>query len=249
MTHTATSPPGTTSPLGTITALGVAELKLLLRNRTAATLAFLLPLAGGVYFALMLPGDGGWAAAITFQLLFTLGFTVYLTATTALTARRQDLYLKRLRTGAASDAVVLTGLLLPVVLLAVAQTALLLGISFAAGAPWPERPGLFLLAVGGGAAMSCVAGVLTSGVTSTAEMAQLTTGPYFIALVFGSMVATAGEVDDWVAFVPGGAIGLLVRAAWGGPATQVTLALLSLALWTAAAYAASTRLFRWDPRT
>ncbi|MGM1065634.1 ABC transporter permease, partial [Saccharothrix sp. Mg75] len=232
----------TTSPLGMVTALGTAELKLLLRNRTAATLAFLLPLAGGAYFALVKPGDGGWAAAIAFQLLFTLGFTVYLTATTALTARRQDLYLKRLRTSAASDAVVLAGLLLPVVLLAVAQTALLLGVSFAAGAPWPERPGLFLLAVVGGAAMSCAVAVLTSGVTSTAEMAQITTGPYFVALVFGSVVATAGEVDDWVAFVPGGAVGLLVRAAWGGPTGQVVLALVSLVLWTAAAHAASTRL-------
>ncbi|NUT50986.1 MAG: ABC transporter permease, partial [Saccharothrix sp.] len=162
-----------------IAALGVAELKLLLRNRTAAAMAVLLPLAMGLFFAFTV-GDqpGGWTMVLTLQLLFSFGFTVYLTATTALTARRQDLYLKRLRTGAASDVVVLTGVLLPVVVLGLGQSLVLMGVSVAAGAPLPARPELLLVAVVGGVALSCAAGVATSGVTGTAELAQITTAPF-----------------------------------------------------------------------
>jgi ABC-2 type transport system permease protein len=232
-----------------ITALGVAELKLLLRNRTAAALAVLMPLATGLYFALAMDGgQTGWTMVVTLQLLFSFGFTVYVTVTTALTARRQDLYLKRLRTGAASDVVVLTGVLLPVVLLGLAQALVLLGISVAAGAPMPTRPELVVATLVGGLALSCAAAVFTSGVTGTAELAQITTAPFFFALVLGSLMALSGDPDPWVYLVPGSGLGTLIQAAWGGPTTHITPALLSLAIWTATATTLSTRLFRWDPR-
>jgi ABC-2 type transport system permease protein len=232
-----------------ITALGVAELKLLLRNRTAAALAVLMPLATGLYFALAMDGEQtGWTMVVTLQLLFSFGFTVYVTVTTALTARRQDLYLKRLRTGAASDVVVLTGILLPVVLLGLAQALVLLGISVAAGAPMPTRPELVVATLVGGLALSCAAAVFTSGVTGTAELAQITTAPFFFALVAGGLVGSGGAVDLPVFLVPGTGLGTLAAAAWGGPTDQVGPAALSLALWTIAATALATRFFRWDPR-
>jgi ABC-2 type transport system permease protein len=232
-----------------IAALGVAELKLLLRNRTAAALAVLMPLAAGIFFALRMDGEqGGWTMVVTLQLLFSFGFTVYVTVTTALTARRQDLYLKRLRTGAASDLVVLTGILLPVVLLGLAQAVVLLGISLAAGAPMPSRPELLLVAMVGGVALGCAAGVGTSGVTGTAELAQITTAPFFFALIVGGLFGTNGGVEAPVFLVPGTGLGTLIGAAWGGPTDQVGLAALSVAGWTAVATALSVRFFRWDPR-
>ncbi|WP_367129715.1 ABC transporter permease [Saccharothrix sp. HUAS TT1] len=232
-----------------ITALGVAELKLLLRNRTAAALAVLMPLAAGAYFALTMDGqEEGWPMVITLQLLFAFGFTVYVTVTTALTARRQDLYLKRLRTGAASDVVVLTGVLLPVAVLALVQSLVLLGIAVAAGAPLPARPELLALVLVGGTALACAAGVCTSGVTSTAELAQITTTPFFFALVIGGLIGQGGALDPWVFLVPGSGLGVLVQAAWGGPAGQVGPAALSLGLWIVAATGLAVRFFRWDPR-
>ncbi|MFD1146594.1 ABC transporter permease [Saccharothrix hoggarensis] len=233
-----------------ITALGVAELKLLLRNRTAAALALLMPLAAGLYFALAVGGDdNGWTMIVVLQLLFSLGFTVYVTVTTSLTARRQDLYLKRLRTGAASDVVVLTGILLPVVVLGLAQALVLLGVSVAAGAPMPTNPGLLALALVGGAALSCAAGVCTSGLTGTAELAQITTAPFFFALVVGGLMGLGGGDDPRVLLVPGSGLGLLTQAAWGGPTDAVGLALIATAQGTAVAVALSVRFFRWDPRT
>ncbi|MEU4743822.1 ABC transporter permease [Actinosynnema sp. NPDC023658] len=232
-----------------ITALAVAELKLLLRNRTAAVLAVLMPLAAGLYFPLSTDGEhGGWAAVVTLQLLFSFGFTVYVTVTTALTARRQDLYLKRLRTGAASDVVVLTGILLPVVLLGLAQAFLLLGVSLAAGAPLPARPELLAVAVVGGVVLACAAGVGTSGVTGTAELAQITTAPFFFALIVGGLLGANGAVDLPVFLVPGTGLGALVGAAWGGPTEQVGPAALSVLVWAAAGVGAAVRFFRWDPR-
>ncbi|CCH29923.1 ABC transporter permease [Actinosynnema sp. NPDC047251] len=228
-----------------ITALGVAELKMLLRNRTAAALAFAMPLAMGVWFATSL-GAEAWPVAITLQLLGSMGFTAYVTITTSLTSRRQDLYLKRLRTGAASDAVVLTGVVLPPVLLALVQVVLLLGVSLAAGAPLPQRPELVLLAVVGGVAMSAAAGVATSGITSTAELAQITTGPFFLALFAGGVWA-ANTSDPRALAVPGGGVADLVRVAWGGDG-RPELAALSLLGWTALGCVASLRLFRWDAR-
>ncbi|ONI80515.1 hypothetical protein ALI22I_45295 [Saccharothrix sp. ALI-22-I] len=232
-----------------ITALGVAELKLLLRNRTAAALAVLMPLAVGIFFALSMDGEqGGWTMVVALQLLFSFGFTVYVTVTTALTSRRQDLYLKRLRTGAASDVVVLTGILLPVVLLGLAQAFVLLGVSVAAGAPMPARPGLLVLALIGGSAISCAAGVATSGLTSTAELAQITTAPFFFALIVGGLMSLDGAPDIRVLLLPGTGLGTLIQAAWGGPTTHIGPALISTAAWIAAATALSTRFFRWDPR-
>ncbi|RKT54045.1 ABC transporter permease [Saccharothrix australiensis] len=229
-----------------IAALGLAELKLLLRNRTAASLAIVMPLLMGGYFTLAL-GDDGWPVAIMLALVCVLGFTVYVTTTSSLASRRQTLYLKRLRTGAASDSVVLTGILLPAVLLALVQVVLLLAVGLVAGAPLPARPELLALAVVGGAAMCCAAGVATSGVTSTAELAQITTGPFFFVLVGGGLWAL-NSTDVRALLVPGGGMADLVAAAWGAGG-RPGLAALSLLAWTAVGCALSFRVFRWDART
>jgi ABC-2 type transport system permease protein len=178
-----------------------------------------------------------------------LGFTVYMTVTTSLVARRQDLYLKRLRTGEASDRVVVLGLLVPTTVLGLAQAVVLLGISVAAGAPLPDRPLLLVLAVVGGAAMCCAVGVATSGITSTPELAQITTAPFFFAL-FGGAVWTlvSDTVDLRMLLVPGGQIAELVKAAWGGPVDDVGTAVASLVAWIAIGVGLAVRHFRWEPR-
>jgi ABC-2 type transport system permease protein len=229
-----------------ILALSRIELTLLLRNRTAAAMAVAMPLLLGGFFALSKVGD--WPVVIALQIVFTLAFTGYLACTTALVGRRQDLYLKRLRTGQASDATVLTGLLLPSALLGCAQAVLLLGVSVASGAPLPDRPLLALVAVLGGFAMACAVGVFTSAVTSTVELAQITTFPFFGALLVGVNWGLQPDTAEWVNVIPGAAVATLVRAAWGAPTDQVLPALAALAAWTAAGAFLSARYFRWEPR-
>ncbi|HEX6342056.1 ABC transporter permease [Umezawaea sp.] len=231
-----------------ILALSRTELTLLLRNKTAASLALAMPLLLG---ALLLVNDtSDWTLTITLQLVMMLGFTVYTTVTTSLVARRQDLYLKRLRTGEASDRVVVLGLLVPATALGLAQAVVLLGISRAAGAPLPDRPLLLVLAVVGGAAMCCAAGVVTSGITSTPELAQITTAPFFFALFGGALWTWASDtVDHRMLLVPGGQIAELVKAALGGATDNVVPATASLAAWTAIGAALAVRHFRWEPRT
>jgi ABC-2 type transport system permease protein len=230
-----------------ILALGRVELTLLLRNKSAAALALVVPLLTGVFFAM---SDWGLPVVVTLQLVMTLGFTVYVTATTSLVARRQDLYLKRLRTGEASDTTVLVGLLTPTVLLGCAQTLVLLTVNTVAGAPLPERPLLLVLAVLGGAVMCCAIGVATSGITSTAELAQITTAPFFFVVMGGAFWALSAETVDFrMLVVPGGQIAELVKAAWGGPTDHVAIAAAALIAWTAGGYALATRYFRWEPRS
>jgi ABC-2 type transport system permease protein len=231
-----------------ILALSRTELTLLLRNKTAAALALVTPLLVGAL--LLANGPEDWTFTITLQLVMMLGFTIYITVTTSLVSRRQDLYLKRLRTGEASDPVVVVGLLVPVALLGLGQTVLLLGLSVAAGAPLPERPLLLLLAVVGGIALCGAVGAATSGITSTPELAQITTAPFFFAL-FGGAVWTlvSDPVDLRMLLVPGGQIAELVKAAWGGPTDHVGQAVLVLVAWIALGYGLATRWFRWEPRS
>ncbi|MBW4716943.1 ABC transporter permease [Saccharothrix obliqua] len=231
-----------------ITALGMAEFKALVRNRTAAVLAFAMPLAMGVYFAAVAGDADAWTFIVALQLLCTMGFTAHMTTTTSLTARRQDHYLKRLRTGLASDAVVLTGVVLPAALLSLAQAVLLVGVSVVAGAPLPGRPDLLLAAIAGGVLASVLAGIATSGLTATAELAQITTTPFFAALLGGGLWVV-NSTDARALALPGGAVAELVAAAWGGGGGRLALAGLSLLGWAVAGAALSVRLFRWDARS
>lgn len=229
-----------------ILALSRVELALLSRNKTAMSMAIAMPLLLGGFFALGKVGD--WPVVIALQIVLVLACSGYLASTTALVSRRQDLYLKRLRTGQASDATVLTGLLLPNALLGCAQAVLLLAVSLASGAPLPDRPLLVLVAVLGGFAMTCAVGVFTSAITSTVELAQITTFPFFGALLVGVNWGLQPDTAQWVLAIPGAAVATLVRAAWGAPTDQVLLAVAALAAWTAAGVFLAARLFRWEPR-
>jgi ABC-2 type transport system permease protein len=203
--------------------LTAAELRLLLRNRIALVVATVSPLALGGFF-LLTSGEGGnldsTGDLAAMQLVMLLGFAVYVTPTMTLAARREQLYLKRLRSSPASAAGIVTGLMAPLMLLAVVQAVLLFT---ATGAVWeqaPGRPAVLVLALLVGCA-SCVGlAFLTAAFTRTSEAAQLTTLPGFFALVGGLVwvVATPPErVDVWQLAVPGAAVAQLARYGWDTP--------------------------------
>lgn len=234
--------------------LGRAELRLISRNRTVAFMALLFPLAMGAYFATqrdLVSGDG-WGAVAVLQIAMILGFTLYATPATSLTTRRQDLFLKRLRSGELSDGGIIAGLLAPLCVLALVQAGVLFAILGAAGATAPANLLLLAVAVVLAAAMSLGAAVATSGFTPTAESAQLTTLPFFFIVVGGAVAGTAvPDAHDLFLLVPGWACGTLIDAAWSGVVdwSVLSLALAAQAAWTALAWAAARRLFRWEPRT
>lgn len=246
--------------LSSVAVIGSAEVRLLVRNKATATMALALPLAAGAYLALRPPDLGAgterlaWTWIVTTQVLLVLGFTVYITSTSAFAARRQALVLKRLRSGEATDAAILTGLAIPAVLLGLAQIALVVGLSVFGGLPLPSTWWPLVLAVVGGAAMCAAAGVLTSGFTPGAESAQITTAPFFFALLMGGILVMreAGEAGLPLLLLPGGAVAEFLRLAWaesGVPAAEAATAAGVLLLWIVMPTALAARTFRWTPRS
>jgi ABC-2 type transport system permease protein len=233
--------------------LTASELRLMWRNRLVATVALVLPLGMGAWLALGGNADDakGWAVIGALQILLMLLLTVYATATTAIAARRQQLVLKRLRSGEIPDGAILAGLLAPVLLVALVQTVLLLAMAVAAGATMPSTPLLLVPAVVLGALMCAAAALATTRWTTSAEMAQVTTMPFFFGAIAGGIwVLTSDDPGVLGLLAPGGALADLVREAWtGGGEFGVVPALGALVLWILVGAALAGSGFRWEPRT
>ncbi|GAB3669981.1 ABC transporter permease [Saccharopolyspora tripterygii] len=230
-----------------VLALARTELKLLLRNKTVATSALLMPIMVGVFVSLNPSSDAGpgvWSVVISAQLLMVLGLTVYFAVTAALAARREDRYLKRLRSGEASDAVILAGLLTPGVVLALLQSALMLGISAIMGAPMPVNPLLIVLGLVLCTALCVAAGIATSGRTSSSEQAQFTTLPLFLVLLGSSVLGAASPL---ALLLPGVGLATLVHIAMTGSGPLLP-AIGSLLAWTLLLVLLAKAWFRWEPR-
>ena len=116
-----------------------SELMQILRNRLVLLTGLIIPVAFGAYVvyqheSLSKIGGLGYIAAIVMFAVMALG--LYTTAVTTLASRRQDLFLKRLRSTAASDRDILAGLLLPLTALALIQVgAILTVLGVVAAAP------------------------------------------------------------------------------------------------------------------
>lgn len=137
-----------------ILTLAGSEVRLLWRNRLVASTALVIPLAtAGGYAASGLQFGDGWGGTVGFMVLTMLRLTVYMSATTAVAARRSGLVLKRLRSGETPQWAILAGMLLPTLVLSVVQSVLIGGMFLAFDAGTPEQPLVVLGAAVGGAAM------------------------------------------------------------------------------------------------
>ncbi|MEU3218160.1 ABC transporter permease [Streptomyces sp. NPDC006971] len=252
-----------TTTAGRLRALGHAELVLLARNRTAVFVALLVPLAMVLAMKTTLEridlGGTGLTVtglALTGGIGMVLMQVVYMNLVSAYVARREDLVLKRLRTGEVTDWEILTGTALPSVALALTQTVLVVlagAAVFDVGAP--ERPDLFLAGLLSGSVLLAALAAVTSVATRTVQTSQITTLPLFLVSMIGSGLFVPLEVlPDRVASVcellPMTGVMTLVRAGWlGGSdgADLLTAGLVALA-WTVFAVFAVRRWFRWEPR-
>lgn len=232
-----------------------SELIQIFRNRAVLISSLIMPVAASAFFVYQrdvfaMLGSLGYVSAV---IVFTIAaFSLYGTIVTTLAARRQNLFLKRLRSTAASDLSILTGLVLPVAVIALAQVGLVLAVlTRLSGAPSDVL--LLIVAVAATFAMMLALGVATAGVTNSPEHAQVTALPLSLGVIaVTSWVGITGteELAYLKRLLPGGAATELIVQAWdGGVPLADSLALLVPTLaWVAVAVVLASRMFRWEPR-
>jgi ABC-2 type transport system permease protein len=275
---TATLPVADTSPsdLGSrgsarrrVLALASAEIRLLLRNRTAAVNSLLGPalLLGSVAAIAVSNGmelDG--PSFIAKAIGITLILVAYYNLVTTFVARREELVLQRMRTGELTDGEILLGTAVPTLLVTVVQVVVV-GVGVVALGRWsaPVDVVLPLLALLGGGALMVVLAAASTSVTRTVEAAQFTTLPLVLAatLFSGLLVPLSGfpeRVAEAFRFLPlTPVIELsqlgLVGKTWSGQAVDTAGAwaaapvpLAVLAGWLVVGSVVARRVFRWAPR-
>ncbi|MEU1241104.1 ABC transporter permease [Micromonospora parva] len=232
-----------------------SELIQVFRNRLILITSLIIPVAVSAFFVRQHEtyaalGSLGYIAAIV---TFTVAaFGLYATAVTTLASRRQNLFLKRLRSTAESDPGILAGLLLPVLVIAAVQVAAIL-TALAVVAGGPSNVALLVVAILATLAMLIGLALATAGLTNSPEHAQVTTLPVTLGVIaVTTWVGISGTENlAWLKrLLPGGAATELIMNAWnGGVAVTDSLLLLAPTLgWVVIAVNLATRLFRWEPR-
>ncbi|MYQ47293.1 ABC transporter permease [Streptomyces sp. SID4985] len=261
-TGTATGSRGPTA-LQRLTALARAELALLGRNRGVVLTALLVPLTvpfslQGAVDKMNLKEAGLTVGAVmlTAALGFTFLFAVYASLVNAYVARREELVLKRLRTGELSDAEILTGTALPAMGLGLAQALLLwAGCAVLLHTGPPKAPYLTVLGIVAGLVLSAALAALTASFTRSVESSQVTALPLvFVSMLGSGIMFPADLMPDGLAricqFLPlSPAIRLVSGGLTGGMSAYETLGAVAGALaWVVVAVFAVRRWFRWESR-
>ncbi|WP_336047278.1 ABC transporter permease [Streptomyces sp. CA2R101] len=255
--------PEVTRAPGRLQALGRAELTLLVRNKSALYTSLFLPIV--MAFAMRqgvgsmnLAGTG--LSVGTVLLPGTLGcvlvFAVYSNVTAAYVARREELVLKRLRTGELRDLEILTGTALPSVLIGLAQCVLLAALgALVLDTDLPTAPHLLIAGVLLGMVTVVGLAAATSAFARSTESAQLIVMPFIMLSLAGSGVMVPLDifperVAAFLAFLPLSPAMELIRGGWtGGGGLKETVGQLITGLaWAGLALFAVQRWFRWEPR-
>ncbi|WP_353650831.1 ABC transporter permease [Nakamurella sp. A5-74] len=232
-----------------------SELIQLFRNRAVFLTGLVMPLAISAFFLYQHElftkiGSLGYIAAVV---MFTIAaFGLYSTAVTTLASRRQNLFLKRLRSTAASDSGILAGLVLPLSVIALVQIGVILTV-LGVVTGGPANIPLLVVGVIATVAMMLALALATAGLTNSPEHAQVTTLPITLGVIaVASYVGIAGTEDLALLkrLLPGGAATELVSKAWNGgaPLGESLLLLLPTLAWVLVAVALAGRMFRWEPR-
>jgi ABC-2 type transport system permease protein len=275
---TATMPAVPTSPndLGSrgrsrrrVLALASAEIRLLLRNRTAAVNSLLGPVLFLGSVGAITVSNGGeldGPSLVASAIGIALILVTYYNLVTTFVARREELVLQRMRTGELTDREVLLGTAVPTLLVTAVQI-LIVGVGVVALGKWsaPVDVVLPLLALLGGGALMVVLAAVSTSFTRTVEAAQFTTLPLVLAamMLSGLLVPLSGfpeqlaHVFRFLPLTP--VIELsrlgLVGETWNGRAVDTAgawaaapLPLAVLAGWLVIGAIIARAVFRWAPR-
>ncbi|WP_432560539.1 ABC transporter permease [Granulicoccus sp. GXG6511] len=246
-----------------------AETTILLRNKTAAFTAIVLPLVIGLAFGgvgIFDPASLG--IALTSGLVsMSLLYVIYFTMVTSLVGRREQLVLKRLSAGEATPLEIVLAPAVPLWILLVLQSTLAVaGATLVFSTP-VAHPWALALAVIGGAGTWTGLAIWSATWTKTVESAQLTTLPLMlVAIVLSGLMFplefTPRAVQHIAHVLPMTPVVDLIQLAYSGVGIDGTTvggvsdALLAaagmvvpLAVWTAFGIWTGLRDFRWDPRS
>ncbi|MFH8797630.1 ABC transporter permease [Streptomyces sp. NPDC017941] len=252
-----------TGPAGRLVALARAELTLLGRAKGTLFAALFVPLV--VPFSMKstvknmdLDGTGLSVGSVLLPsaIAFSLLFAVYSALVSVYAARREELVLKRLRTGEVRDVEILAGAALPSVAIGLVQSLVLMGMCAALldvgtpGAAHYVALGLLL-----GLVMFPLLAAVTSIVSRSVESAQVMVMPLLFASLLGSGATVPLEVmpDKLASFcelLPLSPVIALIRGGWTGElgAGEGLRALLLAVAWIGLGVFAVQRWFRWEPR-
>lgn len=243
-----------------VTGLTHANTLLLVRNRMTLFYAIGFPL---LPMAFLLVGSGQDSAAglrtVTSCLLLAWLFPVFYNLLSMVVTRRDELVLKRLRTGETRDGELLVAMALPGAVIALVIAVALVPLGAALGLPMPANVLLYLLTVLCGTAVFSAFALWTAAWTRTAESAQLTSLPVCVLAVVGQLASGVPEpLAAILERTPGAALTRLVEVTWfaGGDAelafaqtwSAAAEPLLVLLGWAAAAVWLGLRSMRWEPR-
>ncbi|WP_231640901.1 ABC transporter permease [Nocardiopsis sp. NRRL B-16309] len=222
------------------------ELIQIFRNRLVLVTMFVVPAASSafyIYLHRLLPDlDLGAVAAVLVFIMVVMG--LYATTVTTLASRRQNLFLKRLRSTAAADPAILTGLLLPATVITLLQVAVVLTVLTAVAAG-PADVLLLAAAVLAAVAMMLGFGLATAGLTNSPEHAQVTTLPLLVGtLAVSGWVGFTGteELTLLKRLLPGGSAAELVVNAWNGGVPSVSRSFCWRRRWPGSSWPS-----RWPP--
>lgn len=268
---TTTTPSRSAAAARRVAALARAEALLLRRNPLALLVAAVMPVAMVVLFRVSMPPEvtaGGSVGGFVVTSLTgaTLILVVYYNLVTALVARREELVLKRLRTGELSDGEIIAGTVAPAV--AIAWGQILLGVVAAVavfGLPMPTNAFLVVAALAGGTAAFVLLALVSATVTRTVHMAELTTTPVLVAsmalsgllLPVEQLPAPLSQVAQLLPLTPvitlvrlglTGSTGEGQVVSFAGSFQAAVVPLLVLAAWVAVGLWLARRWFRWEPR-
>lgn len=250
------------SRLSRVLGLARSNAVLLTRNRMTLSYALIFPL---LPLAWLFAGDRGdtnfGILAATNVLLLAALFPVYYNILSQTVTRRDELVLKRFRSGESTDGDLLASIALPgiaVMFIVTVLGAILLPIL---GQPLPANPLLILLGVALIAITFAGLAFWTAAWTRNAEAAQITSLPVLMLAIVGSLRAVFPEsAQRFLDWTPGAAIEALARIGWfGQDRAGVALSfadsfsagaqpMATLVLWLGIAVFLTQRSMRWEPR-
>ncbi|WP_326827039.1 ABC transporter permease [Streptosporangium sp. NBC_01756] len=240
--------------------------RLFWRDRLAlsTSVALFLGLGIGLPFMMDRVGAGDSEFLLTQHLgvlAMVLTIATFNQTAITLTARRDQLVLKRLRTTGLSDRAILGGeignLVLQSTLLTIVTSVALYALT---GLPVPRDPALFLVAVVAGAAVLCLLGAAFTRLVPRAEVAGVVVMPFFFLAGIGAggfgpvLQLLPGWVGTVLGLLPTGAVVEIAGAAYAADGTfagdlrAAAVPALQLAVWAAIGIVATARWFRWDAR-
>ncbi|MET8556400.1 ABC transporter permease [Streptomyces sp. NPDC004959] len=262
-----TTTPAPTGPASTarsrVGALARAETTLLLRAKGTLVAALFVPLVlpfsfKGAIDSMDLGGTGLDLGTVLLPtaLGLSLLFAVYSTLVSTYVTRREELVLKRLRTGEVRDPEILIGSAVPAVVTCLVQWIVVTAGCVVLVHPGaPSNPALVVLGAVLGIVVAVGLGALTATLSRTAETAAVTAMPVILLTMIGSGVAipldvmpdTLATLARCLPFTP--TLSLL-RGGWAGnlDSGETLLALATGFAWAAFTVYGVRRWFRWEPR-